>query len=974
MADRIMQRLAALTDRYEVDREIGHGGMATVYRARDQKHDRLVAIKVLRPELAQAMSAERFLREISIAARLQSPHILPLLDSGEVDGLLYYVMPFVDGESLRDLLSRSGALPPSEAMRLLREIVDGLAHAHRQGVVHRDIKPDNVMLSERHALLMDFGVAKALAEGKRPEHPQDAMDHPITLTSVGISLGTPTYMAPEQAAADPTIDHRADIYAVGVLAYELLTGAPPFRGTPQAVIAAQITTPPPPMGDTVPPAITAIVMCCLAKLPDARYQTADELLQALESLVTPRDSAAPAPVPPAVRTRRRALLLLGVGAVAIAGWLGIRSVQRDRWVHQTALPDMRRMVEDGQLDSAWYLGREIAAAAPDDSTLATLWPLVARMRVTKTRPEGVVVSRASLADTSRWTVIGTTPFDSLLLPTQIGMYRLEKPGYRTVYIVTNGRFHPMTLDSLGTDDPEMVTVTGREDYRTFLVGTDGSPLLALGDWKLDRYETTNRDYKAFVAAGGYRDSIWWTEPFRDEDRVLGRAEAMTRFVDQSRRPGPVTWVGGDYPPDQAEMPVGGVSWYEAAAYARWKGKALPTIYHWSEAAGVFFSRAIVPWSNLEGTGPWPVGSPRAVSITGVSDLAGNVREWNQNDAGRGLRYILGGGWSDPTYAFVDAYAQPPMDRSVINGIRLAKYAPADSNVARAMAAILRKFTDYSTVVSVADAVFEGYRPQFDYDPLPLKARVERTDSTSDQWNAEFVSFTAAYGRERMQAWVFTPKDTPPPYQTVVYFPGSGAINTRTSAERRDMNASFVVKSGRAFVLPIYTSTYERTDSLTSDIPDESIFWRDHVVMWVKDYRRTLDYLSSRPDVDTTRFAYFGYSWGGLMGGIIPAVEPRIKVAVLYVAGLTMERSRPEVDPVHYLPRVRVPVVMLNGKYDFFFPTETAQRPFFERLGTPAADKKWVVYESGHDVPRPILIAETFAWLDKYLGPVRTMDR
>jgi eukaryotic-like serine/threonine-protein kinase len=143
-----------------------------------------------------------------------------------------------------------------------------------------------------------------------------------------------------------------------------------------------------------------------------------------------------------------------------------------------------------------------------------------------------------------------------------------------------------------------------------------------------------------------------------------------------------------------------------------------------------------------------------------------------------------------------------------------------------------------------------------------------------------------------------------------------------------------------------------------------------VVMWAKDYRRALDYLSSRSDVDTTKFAYFGYSWGGLMGGLIPAIEPRIKTAVLYVAGLTMERPRPEVDPINYLPRIHIPVLMLNGKYDFFFPAGTSQRPFFERLGTAAADKKYFVYEGGHDVPRPQLIAETLTWLDKYLGPVK----
>jgi eukaryotic-like serine/threonine-protein kinase len=186
----------------------------------------------------------------------------------------------------------------------------------------------------------------------------------------------------------------------------------------------------------------------------------------------------------------------------------------------------------------------------------------------------------------------------------------------------------------------------------------------------------------------------------------------------------------------------------------------------------------------------------------------------------------------------------------------------------------------------------------------------------------------------------------------------------------DQLPAFVVKTGRAFVMPILKSTYERQDSLHSDLPDSTIFWREHVVMWVKDMRRTLDYLETRADMDTSKVAYFGYSWGSNMAPINLAVEPRFKAAVVYVAGLTMERGRPEVDPFNYLPRMKQPVIMLDGKYDFFFPVEPAQKPYFEHLGTPADRKKYLVYEGGHDVPRTELIKETLAWLDRYLGPVR----
>ena len=955
---------AALAGRYTIDRELGHGGMATVHLARDVKHGRVVAIKVLRPELAQAIGSERFLREINIAAQLQSPHILPLLDSGEADGLVYYVMPFVEGASLRGRLATEGALAPSEAMRLLRDVVDGLAHAHRQGVIHRDIKPDNVMIAERHALLVDFGVAKALS---------DASAH-HDLTSIGVSLGTPAYMAPEQAAADPNTDHRADIYSIGILAYELLSGKPPFTGAPQVVLISQITAAPEPLlkvKPDVPPAIAQIVMRCLEKDPAKRFQTADELLIAIESLVTPTGAYAGAMVPKGIRTRRNAMRVAGVAVLALIAIFATGRIRSTQWVHATALPELRRLAEAAEQDSAFALMLEIEDVAPDDSTLLALQPLFSRRALLSTEMDGVEIHRATMTDTSQWYRVGTTPMkDSVRLPARVGLFRYTKPGFRTVYRLAGSASTMTLLDAEDAPDAGMVRIRGGE-LRAFLVGADGNQPVQLGEYGMDRFEITNQQYRQFVDADGYAKREYWEHAIVDGARTLKWEEAMARFVDRTGRPGPAIWEGGGYPADQAKMPVGGVSWYEAAAYAKFAGRSLPTIFHWSEAASVRYARYMVPLSNLNASSPLPVGTPRAVSAMGVSDMGGNVREWVFNEAGRGQRFILGGGWSDPSYGLVDAYAQPPIDRSAINGIRLVRYKADEPNLASAQRALPRAFTDYVRAQPVSDAVFAGYRPQFDYDPIALDAKIELRDTTHAEWNLERVSFAAAYGGERMSAWIRTPKRSTGKLQPIVMFPGSGSINGGPSDKLGEVHASYVVRSGRAFVIPIYKSTHERTDSLRSDIPDQSIFYRDHVVMWVKDYRRTLDYLSTRgAEFDSTRFGYFGFSWGGMLGGLIPAVEPRVKATVLYVAGLTMERSRPEVDVFNFLPRVKSPVLMLNGRHDFFFPVETSQKPFYDRLGSGDAGKKYIVYEGGHDVPRTQLIQESLGWFDKWLGGVR----
>jgi tRNA A-37 threonylcarbamoyl transferase component Bud32/tetratricopeptide (TPR) repeat protein len=315
-----------LGDRYLVERELGEGGAATVYLARDIRHERPVAIKVLRPDLGETLGPDRFTREIRTAANLQHPHILTVHDSGAADGLLFYVMPFVEGESLRARLQREGTgLPIADVIRILHDVADALAFAHQRGVVHRDIKPDNVLLSGKHSLVADFGVAKAISEATGRQN----------LTTMGVALGTPAYMAPEQAAADPHLDHRVDIYALGVMGYELLVGEPPFvRRNMQAVIAAHMTEPAPRVTarrPATPPALDALIAKCLEKQAGDRWQSAEEIVAELERLATPTGTApmtaATIPATAARRTRPSRTLVVAALAVlvlAIGGWFAFR--------------------------------------------------------------------------------------------------------------------------------------------------------------------------------------------------------------------------------------------------------------------------------------------------------------------------------------------------------------------------------------------------------------------------------------------------------------------------------------------------------------------------------------------------------------------------------------------------------------------------------------------------------------------------
>jgi len=313
----------ALGSPYNLQKELGGGGMSRVFLAEEVRLHRSVVVKVLPPEFGAGVNVERFEREIALAAKLQHPHIVPLLTAGSHDDLLYYIMPHIEGQSLRARLAHERELPVAETLRILSDVCDALAHAHSHGIVHRDIKPDNVLLSGKHALVADFGVAKAVQESTGK----------TALTSMGVALGTPAYMAPEQATADPSTDHRADIYAVGALAYEMLAGRPPFTApTVQAVLAAQVTTQPDPVTkyrDSVPPALAALVMRCLAKHPADRWQSANEILEQLEQMMTPTGGITPTASAPydavAVAAARRARPL-HVAALFVAASAGVLAV------------------------------------------------------------------------------------------------------------------------------------------------------------------------------------------------------------------------------------------------------------------------------------------------------------------------------------------------------------------------------------------------------------------------------------------------------------------------------------------------------------------------------------------------------------------------------------------------------------------------------------------------------------------------
>jgi eukaryotic-like serine/threonine-protein kinase len=976
---------------YEILSPLGAGGMGEVYRARDTRLDRSVAIKILPTHLSSNPELRaRFEQETKSISALQHPNICVLHDVGTQDGLAYMVMEYVAGKTL-DKLIPPGGMPPEVAVKNGLQIAEALARAHASGIVHRDLKPSNIMVDDTGLVkVLDFGLAKLSSSSSMGEGP-------TVVTSAGMIVGTAAYMSPEQAEGH-AIDARSDVFSFGSVFYQMLTGKKAFEGpSSAALLAAIMRDEPRPVSEfrrDVPPEVRRIVTRCLKKDPEARYASAAELARELKitrDMLYPESGSMLTPerlVREAKRPWALVALALIVSAIATTGALWIKHAREVRWAREVALPQISAEADTrgrfGDFGDAFAMAERAEKAIPGDPTLEKLWPLISYRASIESTPPGADLYRRIYADPSApWEFVGRTPVDNLLQPRGTFVWKLEKQGYASVLRTTPALFGffpvpigapvegRVTLDATSAVPPGMVRVSTDAVPKVLRIpGYEGLPEIDLKDYWIDRYEVTNRQFKNFLDQGGYQKQEYWKAPFSKDGKRLSWEEAMSLFKDAAGRPGPKDWIQGEYPKGQDDYPVTGVSWYEAAAYAEFSGKTLPTIYHWNRAAGPTSSAAIVPVSNFGTNNVVPVGSKPGMSPFGSFDMAGNVKEWVWNETDTGQRYVLGGAWDEPNYMFIDPDAQSAFLRAANIGFRCVKIIAPETIAKSAMDPVPRPHRNLNQEKPVSDELFAAYRSLYSYDRVPLNAKVERMEKVDDDWTTEKISYTAPYGNEQEIAYLMLPTKGKPPFQTVVFFPGSNALTTRTyKTYDTAVSLDAILRSGRAVVFPIYKSTYERGDGLESDTPNMTSVWRDHVMMWTKDVSRAIDYAETRPELAHEKLAYYGYSWGAVMGGLVPAVEPRIKTCVLAVGGMDLERAAPEVTPLNFAPHIKQPVLMLNGKYDFFFPVESSQKPLYEHLGSKKDQKKHLIYETGHSIPRNELIKEMLNWFDQYLGPV-----
>lgn len=1006
---------------------LGVGGMGEVYLAQDARLGRKVALKLLPPEVMRSQKAShRLLREARSASMLNHPNIVTIHSMEEADGLDFIVMEYVEGATLKAIVER-GPLELQRVLHLGAHVGDALAAAHSIGLIHRDIKSSNILITTRgEAKVLDFGLAKLI----RPPLSETEKESTLTgsdLTDTGVIVGTVSYMSPEQTRGEP-LDGRSDIFSLGCVLYEAATGKLPFTGPSNLAIMHEIATVDPPRPSTIKPelprAFDLLIGRALAKDKGQRYGSAAELVEGLNGLsVTAEIHQKESGEEKRRKAISRLAIIASVVALAIAAaslWFYWRNANLE-WA-RASIAQIEELASKEQYFEAYVLALKVKDNLPNDPVLLQLLPMISDDLSVTSEPAGarVYIKRLTHSEQgqSPRELIGTTPISNLQIARDEYIVEIEKEGYapkqrsvsstmdrvqkaimgpaelRREVKLTEASSGELTIlfDShapiqiqakliSATEAPDRCVFVPGGEYSLVSYGRPTHAAARLDDYFIDQFEVTNREYKEFINAGGYVKRQFWKYPFRKDGRQLSWEDAMEHFKDRTGLAGPRSWTNQNFPEGKHHHPVTDVTWYEAAAFAEFRGKQLPTVFQWEKAArnGAFTLTHwfTMPWglsrtgeriedrANFLGSGTVPVDSLEfGMSSYGCYQMAGNVAEWCFNPQAMGFA-TAGGSWKDPHYLYASFGAYPGFYSASTLGFRCVLNSPQATGGQGAMP--LNPAEDVPSYIPTVEAQFQAMLRHYQYDPTPLDPQVIEVKET-DEWRREKIAYAVA-GSERAFAYLYLPKNIPQPVQVIHYVPTDAAFYGLTVPEEVEAHAAPYIKAGRA-VFAVVLKGYRERPRPPDFTPPKSntVKYREQVVNWATDHRRGLDYLTTRDEIDPGKIACFGVSVNPRKLTLI-AVETRYAAVILMGAGLTKSWANmiPETNGANFAPHIRAPKLMIHGRYDEAAPYKTEAEPLYKLLREP---KRLVLFDHGHIPPLEVSVPSINSWLDKTLGPVK----
>ncbi len=992
--------------KYEILGLLGKGGMGEVYSAHDSQLERDVALKILPPALAsEPERVARFSREAKALAAIRHPGVVTVHSVEQEGEITFLTMELLDDATLSHAL-RDGGLSLDRFRSLATQLTDALAAAHAAGIVHRDLKPSNVLVSrDGDVTLIDFGLVR-----RQRQRSREWTDFATELgTQTGRVMGTWQYMSPEQARGE-AVGPASDVFSLGIVFYEMLTGSRPFEKPSEAETVASILHENPPaiegLRPELPAALVELVGRCLEKTPEDRFPDAaavGEALAGLDSGIPARDVATssvaapeglPGATPAPLHPSWLRATVIGLGLVVAVGGLALWQWQKSRVLEaRESLGQIRELVAENRLGEAAALAEAAAAVLGETVELEELWPqMTSPFRVETTPPGADVYVRAYDESDDGWQKLGTTPLELDRLPSMRLRFRIEKDGYHTAY-AARSLVSSDTIREIGNAEHDYLSDPSYVIERTMRPASEGSdmievaggtygavPLLGfppvfpleIPTFFIDEVEVSASDYAEFVAAGGYEDaSLWPEEMVEGPDGAESFEDAMTRLVDTTGRPGPASWALGAPSAGEDDLPVRGISWFEAHAYCRWRGAALPTIFHWARATLPSsdswrpFHQELARVSQFGGAGPLAVDDGDGLAVSGARHLVGNVREWVSTENPLG-RYAMGGAWSDPVYFVHDPHATPPWQREPTHGVRCAVYPEGEpaAHLARPMRLPDQTFRE----VDLADEVFQTYERAYAYDPSqPLNATLDFEEELPWGATLQWVSVDSAYG-ERLPIRLHLPAGwrEAEALQPILHIGGGNVVR---SPEMEPLGAPLdaLVRSGRVLVEPVPDGAFQRNDGRTLQrLGGPERF--EIITHWVQDLGRALDYLEQRAGIASGSVAFLGQSLGGNSAPALVPFLPRIRVLLLYSSGFSELERQERIDhAIGLLRRIEIPTLMLGGENDFTMPTEL-QRQMFRFLGTPSDKKRQVLFPGAGHAPLPPgeTLRETVDFLELHL--------
>ena len=892
--------------------------------------------------------ARRFVQEAKAASALHHPNVAHVYEIGSQDDVRFIAMEIIEGETLRARIAR-GAMKPEEVVAIGTQIASALAAARRNGIVHRDIKPENVMITpDGYAKVLDFGLAKL-----REVRGDDAAT--VVKTKTGIAVGTLAYMSPEQLSGED-VGATTDVYSLGVVLYEMLHGRRPNETREKSG------------------ALEPVIAKAMSKNRNDRYADAGAMLEALRSIgEVPKKKNVTRIAVPAV------IIIALIAIVAFA----IRSYRQKN--AEKLIGNAEALLAQRKFPEAFEAANDASAILPLNDRLRDIIVATSNPLSLQSKPSGAAVFIRRFGGPPDNKPIGTTPLNVRLARPDY-VLSLQKTGYAPVEkalsftpFSVRGALLPLQPVKLRVKliesskvPAEMVFVEGGECSLSGWV-RPSDQTVTLRDFLIDRYEVSNKDFEEFVRSGAYRNRALWKHPFVDGGKTLSFDQAMARFRDKTGLPGPRDWSGGAPPNGQENYPVTGVTWYEASAFAEWKGKRLPTIYQFEKASkyeGGARLGETLPWGIVgEGVDATeranlPVDSlPFGVSPWGAYNMAGNVAEWMRNPMGPGFAFT-GGGWNDNVYAFGETGAYPGFFGSPALGFRCVRDLVPDRGDQGDFA--LNVSVPVPKYQPVSDREFEEIRKRYEYPKTPLNARIVEAVETSD-WRREKIAYDV--GSNTVFAYLYLPKGFRRPLQ-VVHSAPAGDVDGgfRTLPASIEANLGPLIRSGRAVFSVQLEGYVGRPRRPELAIPDSrSTEYVDYYIERVVEMRRGLDYLETRNDLDRTRIGFMAQSAGGGTGLPLTAIEKRYRSILFIGTGISPHTTSDAAaaNRINFAPRIAGPKMMLNGRYDEDTPLYESQ-PLYALLREP---KRQQMYDGGHSPPIDVFVPTMKKWFDETLGPV-----